>query len=148
MKWGFIALAILAGLSNPVQSAANAGLNKALGNPLLAVLVIYGVSLVGLAVLTPFLGLPFRALAEKASVVPWWAWIGGFCGLTFALSATIATREIGSATFTLTVLVAAALLSIVLDHFGIMGLERRPATWLRLLGGAAAVAGVTLVAKF
>ena len=47
-----------------------------------------------------------------------------------------------------TTLVTAVVLSIALDQFGLLGLELRPAPWPRLLGGAIAIAGVVLVARY
>ena len=48
MKWLYVPLVVLAGLSNPVQSAANTQVQKVLGNVLLASLLIYSVALCGL----------------------------------------------------------------------------------------------------
>ncbi len=45
-------LALLAGISNPLQSAANAALNKGIGQPLAATLVVYAVALCGLLICT------------------------------------------------------------------------------------------------
>ena len=103
---------------------------------MLTVLAIYLVALVALAVLAPLLGLSVRGVGQRIAVVPWWAWVGGVCNLIFVVAGAVATRRIGSATFTIVTLVCAVLLSLLLDQLGIMGLEQRPATALRLLGGA------------
>jgi bacterial/archaeal transporter family-2 protein len=147
MKAFLFALAALAGLSNPIQSAANAGLNKALG-PALTGFVVYTVAVGGLLCLSPFLGLSLRDAGSRFAAVPWWAWVGGLCNVTFVLAGALATKQIGSAAFTVTTLTCAVVLSIVLDKFGIMGLDERPITTLRLLGGALAIGGVVLVANF
>jgi hypothetical protein len=36
----------------------------------------------------------------------------------------------------------------LLDHFGLLGFEVRPATWLRILGAGLSVIGVVLIAVF
>jgi transporter family-2 protein len=148
MQWLLVGLAALAGLSNPVQSAANAGLNKALGQPVVAAFAIYGVALLGLLVLAPFVGLSLRGVGGRFATVPWWAWAGGLCNALFVIAGAVVTKQIGSASFTVIVLVSAVLLSILLDQFGLMGLERHPVSLLRLLGGALAVVGVVLVSRF
>jgi len=145
MQWLLYPLAVLAGLSNPVQSASNAGLNKTLGQVVLAALVIYGVALAGLLACAPFLGVSLRGVGGKLAEAPWWAWVGGLCNLCFVLTAALCTQKIGSAMFTVTVACSAVVLSIVLDRFGVMGLEEHPITWMRLLGGAMAVGGIALV---
>jgi bacterial/archaeal transporter family-2 protein len=147
----FYALAALAGLSNPVQSAANATLNKGVGQPIFAGLVIYAVGVVGLLLLAAgaaAFGLPFRGPAGKLGGIPWWAFVGGLCNVTFALCAAISTQKIGSAAYTVTVLVVAVLLSLVLDQFGLMGLKEHPLSWARGIGAALAVAGVVLISLF
>ena len=146
----FYGLALLAGISNPLQSAANAALNKGVGQPLAATLVVYAVALCGLSICTGVAvmsGISLTGLGKLGSL-PWWAFIGGLCQLTFTVAAAISTQKIGSAGFTVTVLVVAVVLSIALDRYGLMGLPIRDATWPRLLGAALAIVGVTLVSVF
>ena len=147
----FYALAVLAGLSNPLQSASNAALNKGTGQPLVAGMVVYAVAITALlacAVIAAIFGTPLREAAGKLGGLPWWAFVGGLCQLTFTLAAAVSTQKIGSAGFTVTVLVVAVVLSIALDQYGLMGLPVRDATWPRLLGAGLAIVGVTLVSVF
>ena len=137
-------------MSNPLQSAANAALNKEVGQPLVTGLVVYAVAVGGLLVcvgVAALAGVSFGGLG-KIGGLPWWAFVGGLCQLTFTVAAAVSTQKIGSAAFTVTVLVIAVVLSIVLDKYGLMGLPVRDATWLRMLGAALAIGGVTLVAIF
>ncbi len=146
----FYALALLAGISNPLQSAANAALNKGIGQPVAATVMVYAVALCGLLICTGIAavaGLSFAGLGKIGSL-PWWAFAGGLCQLIFTIAAAVSTQKIGSASFTVTVLVVAVVLSIALDKYGLMGLEVRDATWPRLLGAALALCGVTLVSVF
>ena len=146
----FYGLALLAGLSNPLQSAANAALNKGVGQPLATGLVVYAVAVCGLLVcvgVAAVAGASFGGLG-KLGGLPWWVFVGGLCQLTFTLAAAVSTQKIGSASFTVTGLVVAIVLSIALDKWGLMGLPGRDATWPRLLGAALAIAGVTLVSVF
>jgi len=149
MKILFFLLAIVAGLGNPLQSAANAGLNKSLG-PGLTALTVYGVALAALICALPFLGIgqssdPFM---ERISHVPWWAWAGGLFNFAFVLAGSLAAREIGSAVFTVTVASCAVVLSVILDHFGLLGLEPHAASVPRLIGAAMAIGGICLVSLF
>ncbi len=120
-------LAVVAGLSVPVQSAANSALNKGLGQVAAVLLVVYGVALLGLLASLPFLSLSLGAAFQKASALPWWAYVGGLCNLLFVIAAATATQKIGSAAFTVTTLVFAVVLSVALDHFGLLGLAKHEA---------------------
>ena len=145
MKFLLVALVVAAGLGNPVQSAGNAALNKAIGQVLPAAVAIYGVALCGVVVCSLFMGVSLRGLGTKALGAPWWAWLGGLSNLLFVLAAALTTRKIGSAVFTVTTASCAIVMSIVFDRFGIMGLPPHPLTVLRVLGGAMAVGGIALV---
>ena len=141
-------LAILAGLGNPLQSAANAGINKALGNPVVAAGCIYAVAVVTVAVVAIVWGFPLGEVLGKAGKAPWWGWLGGAFGVVFVFAGALATKQIGAGPFTVTTLVTAVVLSIALDHFGLMGLEQHSANWQRLLGGVLAIGGVVPVGLF
>ncbi len=147
MSWLYYPLVVLAGLSNPVQSAANTQIHKVLGATLLTSLLIYAVALLSLLVISPFLGWSFKD-AGKIGAIPWWAWVGGVCNMTFLVVSAVATKKVGSGAYTVITLVTALLLSLMLDQFGIMGLKERPVTVLRGIGGLLAIAGAVLVASF
>lgn len=148
MRILFYALAVAAGLSNPIQSAANAALNKGTGQPVLSGLVIYAVAVAGLLLASTVLGLSFRDLGQRLGGLPWWAFVGGLCNVLFVLAGSVGTRAIGSAAFTVTVAVLAIALSLVLDAFGLMGLAVHAISWQRLLGAGLAMIGVVLVSVF
>ncbi len=120
---------MLAGISNPVRSGSNSALNKAIRQP-------------------PFLGLSLRDLGARVAQAPWWVWLGGICNATFLFSTLIVAKRVGAGTFTTLVLTAAVITSVLLDRFGLLGFEQRPATLLRLVGGAFTIGGAFLVSKF
>ena len=145
-------IAVVSGLSNPVQSAANAALNKATHQPLLTAVVLYATAIATLLLLlagfAAVRGLSFAPLREAAATLPWWVYVGGTCNIVFVLAHAVATQKIGSGAFTVTSLVSAVVLSIVLDGKGLMGLPQHAVTWPRLVGAGLSVAGVVLVSLF
>ncbi|MCR0984466.1 DMT family transporter [Roseomonas populi] len=147
MGWLAWLAAVVAGIGNPVQSAAGARLHEGMGSTALAALVVYAVALLGLLLLSPFLGLSFRDLGPRLAGLPWWAWVGGLCNLAFVLAGMLATRPLGAGTFTVITACLAVVASILLDRFGLMGLEPRPLSAMRLLGAAMAIGAIVLVAR-
>ncbi len=139
---------VLAGISNPLQSASNATLNKALGAPLIAAFAVYAVGSLCLLACIPFLGFPLRGIGVRLHGVPAWVVLGGVCNAVFLMATLLITRKLGSATFTTLVVIAAVITSLALDHFGLLGLEARPATLPRLAGAVLAIGGVLLIAAF
>lgn len=147
MSWLGYLLAITAGLSNPVQSGANAQLNKSLQQPVMAALVVYVTGLAGLLIAT-FFSHGLRAALDKAGQVPWWAWAGGVLSLLPTITALTIARKLGSGTFTGISVTTAILCSVALDHFGWVGFEVHPASLWRIAGCALMIGGLFLVMKF
>lgn len=143
-----VLFAVIAGVSNPIQSGSNSEFLKATGAPVVAGLFIYAVGAACLLACAPFVGLPVRSAVGKAAGVWWWPVIGGVCNVAFLLVSLLVTKKLGSATFTTIVVITAVVTSVALDHFGLLGFEVRHASPFRLLGCALAVAGVLLIARF
>lgn len=148
MPWLLGAFAIIAGISNPLQSGSNATLNKVLAAPVASAFLVYAVGGLCLLACIPFLGFAPRGTGGKLAGLPWWVFIGGACNALFLMSTLLVTKKLGSATFTTIVVIAAVITSLMLDNFGLLGFAVRPLTALRLLGGALAIAGVVLIALF
>lgn len=148
MKWFLALFAVLAGISNPLQSGSNSALLKSIQAPVVGAFIVYVIGALCLLACIPFVGFPLKAATAKLGDVPWWAFIGGFCNALFLLCTLLVTKKLGSATFTTIVVISAVITSVLLDHYGLLGFEVRPATWLRLLGAGFSVVGVVLIAVF
>ncbi len=148
MTWLLSLFAVIAGISNPLQSGANSAMSKSMQAPLVAGFLVYLVGAACLLVCIPFIGLPLRSAIGKMGEVPWWAYLGGVFNAVFLVASLLVTKKLGSATFTTLVVISAVVVSVGLDNFGLLGFEMRAATPLRLLGAAFAVAGVVLISAF
>jgi bacterial/archaeal transporter family-2 protein len=148
MTWFLSLFAVLAGISNPLQSGSNSELMKVTNAPVVAAFVVYAIGSVCLLACIPLFGFSAKDTLGKLSGVPWWAFIGGICNALFLMCSLLITKRLGSATFTTLVVVSAIITSLVLDHYGLLGFEVRSVTWPRFLGGLFAIAGVALIAAF
>jgi len=134
-------IAALAGTALATQAGINAQLGKYLGHPLWATFVSFAV---GTLLMIPLLLIwrvpePAFALAAKA---PWWIWTGGAIGVFFVTAALMLAPKTGIAAFLAAMIAGQMLASLVIDHYGLIGLEVRPITWSRALGTALIVVGV------
>ena len=137
-------IAVLAGAAVPLQAASNAALGRALGHPLWATLCSL---LVSVAVLAPVL-LAARVSAPslaQASSGPPWLWLGGVAGVVYVTAALILAPRLGVANFIVCVIAGQMLASLVLDHFGLMGLPVRPTSAARLAGVLLILLGMAVV---
>lgn len=147
MVWLYLLVCLLAGALMPLQAGVNAQLARWVGHPVTASLVSFAVGTLALfaysLALRPQLPAP-GVLAEA----PWWVWAGGLLGSVFVTAAAAFAPRLGAATFISITIAGQMLVSILLDHFGLVGFAARPATAPRLVGALLLVAGVLLIRKF
>ncbi len=136
---------VLAGGATALQAPTNARLATAVSSPVNAAFVSFAVGTAALGLLA--LALQTRPDVAAARSLPWWAWVGGLYGCVFVVAAAWGVPRLGVA-LTITLMVAGQLLaSLLLDHFGAMGVPRQPINWSKVAGVALVVAGALLVRR-
>ncbi len=140
-------LVAIAGALNSVQSGANAQLVRSTERPWLAALIV---SLVTAAVFAAGWAVTGLRLPEpgRLAAVPWWAWTGGLCGATYVAATLFFAEALGASTFTGVSVTAALAISILVDHFGLVGFAQHTASPLRIAGALGMIGGLVLVARF
>lgn len=146
--WFLYMFAAVAGGLNAFQSGANATLGKTLDQPFLAALIVLAVSAVGFGIAGLITGQLAWPEADRWSHLPWWAWIGGLLGGSVLASQLFVAQQIGAGAFMGITVTAAVVVSLALDHFGLMGFKEHSANLWRILGVGLMIAGVGLVARF
>lgn len=144
MAFTSLGMALLAGAVLPFQAAANASVGRALGHP------FWGATtslLISLAVMVPMLVLAKAPHPNFANAFqgPWWLWIGGVLGAVYVASATALTPKLGAGGFLVAVVAGQMATAVVVDHFGLMGLEPRPINLMRVFGVLLILGGVFLI---
>ena len=140
-----ILVVVLAGGATALQAPTNARLATAVASPVNAALVSFAVGTVALGVVAAILHTRPDVAATRA--LPWYAWLGGAYGACFVVAAAWGVPRLGAA-MTITLMVAGQLaLSLLLDHFGALGVPRQPLNLGRIAGVALVFAGVLLVRR-
>lgn len=142
----FSALAALAGVSIVVQQILNANLRTALNSAAWSGFASYFVGLGCMALLVVALREPVPS-ASVVMRIPWWAWSGGLFGAMFIGLAILLVPQMGAAAFIALLVAGQMLASVVIDHFGALGLMQRPVDLPRLLGVVLLVGGVVLIRR-
>jgi transporter family-2 protein len=88
-----------------------------------------------------------RPSLTMAAAVPWWAWTGGCLGAAYVVLSIVLLRRLGASTVVAFVVAGQMLGALAFDQFGLMGLEPRPATPLRLAGVLLLVGGMILMRR-
>lgn len=143
----FILLAILAGIAMPTQAVVNSKLSETVGSPILAAFVSFAVGTIVLFVYILLTGMTLSDLTAAKNAPPV-ALIGGFLGAFFvSVMATIVPR-IGVAFAFSSAIAGQMLITLLMDHFGWLGVPEKPVNLWRVLGALLITIGVVLVRRF
>ncbi len=143
----FIILAVVAGVMMPTQAAINSKFADAVDSPVLAAFVSFFIGTIALFLYILATGIPLSNLADakNASAV---AWTGGILGAFFVASTVALVPRLGVAlTFSL-VIAGQMLITLVIDHFGLLGVSVKEISLPRFLGVTLITVGVILIRKF
>ena len=136
---------VFGGAATALQAPTNAKMMGAVGSPVNAAFVSFAVGTAALGILAVILQVKPDMAASRA--LPWYAWVGGLYGAIFVVAAAWGVPRLGVAT-TITLMVAGQLLlSLFLDHFGVMGVPKQPMNFGKIAGVALVLAGVLLVRR-
>ena len=138
-----VMLALGAGACLVVQASLNSSLRGALGSWAWAGLVSYvgGTLAMLLVVGLRREPLPYAASPGSAPVL----WMGGIFGALYLVLAILLLPRLGAAALIACVVAGQMLFSLLLDHFGWLGVPQQPASAARLIGAGLVLAGVALI---
>ena len=137
---------VFGGAATALQAPTNAKMMGAVGSPVNAAFVSFAVGTAALGILAVVLQVRPDMAASRA--LPWYAWVGGLYGAIFVVAAAWGVPRLGVATTIILMVAGQLLLSVVLDHFGAMGMPKQPISWGRVAGVGLVIAGVLMVRKF
>lgn len=148
MNPSFLAMlaVVIGGAATALQAPTNAKMMGAVGSPVNAALVSFAVGTAALGLLAVIL--QTRPDMAAARALPAYAWVGGLYGAIFVVAAAWGVPRLGVATTIILMVAGQLLLSVVLDHFGAMGMPKQPISWGRVAGVLMVVGGVLMVRRF
>ncbi len=138
---------LIAGVLQAWGPPMNSALNKALVNPWLASVVSFLpiIALLGVVLLCWPRQLP---TTESLSQMPWWAPLGGLIGSFAVVAGLMFVSKVGAGAFAGLTITANILMSLVIDKFGMFGMETHALGAGRMVGAALMVAGIALISYF
>jgi transporter family-2 protein len=83
----------------------------------------------------------------EALRAPKWLWVGAFMGVFIVLTITVAAPEIGVVAVTALLIAGQLGTAVLIDRFGVFGVERIGLSWPRVVGIALLVAGAALTLR-
>lgn len=136
-------LAFIAGATMAVQGSLNAALGKLIGL-LEATFVVHLVGTGALVILLFVFRLDQGGLGNLEKV-PVYLYLGGLLSVAIIYAVLSSIAGIGVATATTAIIVGQVGTALLIDHFGLFGLERHAFSWLQAAGMALLALGAKLM---
>ncbi|MEY3672288.1 MAG: hypothetical protein RI904_1945 [Pseudomonadota bacterium] len=133
--------AALAGAFIPVMAILNGRLGKSMGEALHASVILFGVGFLFCLTVALVLTKSLPQATDLANAKPI-EYLGGFIVGFYVISATLLAPRIGLANFIVCAVSAQIIISVVIDHYGLLGAAVRPVSLTRLLGVGLLIAGI------
>jgi bacterial/archaeal transporter family-2 protein len=145
--WVLILIAIVAGILAPLQAAANNRLALTLDSAMLSALVSFVVGTLTMFVYVVASGAPLSNLGLMKEAPPI-ALTGGLMGAFFVAATVFLLPKLGVAmTFSL-VIAGQMLITIIIDHYGLLGVPVKEISLARVGGIVLIICGTILIRKF
>jgi transporter family-2 protein len=141
----FYILAVLIGLTSPLQTAVNSRLRASVGDAIVAAFISFVISVILLAALFFATGEYLLPTASDALSAPWWAWLGGVFGMIFVATIIPLFKAIGSVQSIVLPIFGQIVSSLIIDNYGWLGMPHHAVTPIRLFGVLLVFVGVILV---
>lgn len=124
-------IAAAAGAAMALQGSLNSVLSKETGL-LEATLIVH---IIGLA----FLGVLFALQLNDGNLLdagkaPWYTFFGGILGVAIVYGVVVAIPQVGVASATTAIIISQVTVAMLIDHFGLFGLQAIPFNWYKLAG--------------
>jgi len=140
MQFILAALAVVAGAAVAFQGATNQGLLKSVGiGPALVINTL--IVLIGVTGLWLGTGARTTFFPTGAS---WPLYLGGVFGFIVIAAAVVVFPRLGAAYAVALMVCGQCLAALIIDHYGLMGMAKSPATLQRMIGVLLVVAGVAV----
>ena len=138
-------LTVFAGGLIAMQAPINSMLGKSVGT-FAAASVSFIVGTIALVLITVLVGGGFGDVGE-ARHLSWYYLLGGVLGAVYVTTARVAVRSLGAGGVTAATIAGQLTLSLVIDQLGILGVDKQPITWERVVGVLLLAAGTFLIIR-
>lgn len=144
LAMGQIVLAVLCGVATAYQPGINARFAEHAGSKIHGGVLNFAVGLVAMVTVAVALraGVPD---VQRLSQGPWWMWTGGLCGAFFVTLSLILVPKMGVTSYLAAMLAGQFVASLIIDHYGHVGLPVQAITPGKIIGVTLMVGGVVCV---
>lgn len=146
MIYVLILTAVFIGTLMPIQAGINAEFTRFLKHPYLVPIISLIVGTIGLSFLLLLQGVTMNDL-KRVTEAPPYMFLGGILSAIFVTAAMIFIPKLGATTMIASYVTGQLVMSVIIDHYGLMNLTPQPINMTRILGVILLFAGLFLVVK-
>lgn len=147
MKYVLWFFTLIVGALMPVQAILNTRLGRQIGGPLMGSLISFCVGLICLLGLNLISNYSAVVQLKPATTSPWYIWLGGVLGAIFVGYITWVNQKQGVALTFALVVSGQIFVSLLIDHYGLLGSAIRTITLEKIAGAILIIAGLILIKK-
>lgn len=144
----FYLLSLISGFALTLQVGINGALRSKIGNPILSSFISFAVGALGLALVFFFTILKgTNTLPDSNNVksISWWMFTGGLLGAFYIFVTIFTSPKIGFANMFSLVICGQIILSVIFDHFGLLGNQTHLLNPYRIVGVILLILGVYII---
>jgi transporter family-2 protein len=138
-------LVVAAGTAIGAQAPINGELGRSIGT-FQAATVNFAVGLLLLLAIVAIAEGGFGRFGDIGQA-PWWALLGGACGVAIVSASIVGVGHLGAGGVTAAVVAGQLTASVVIDQYGLFGVEKQSLTAAKLAGIAMLALGVYLIVR-
>ncbi|MCD7811295.1 MAG: DMT family transporter [Ruminococcus sp.] len=147
--WLWRIFGVAAGMVTAAQLAFNGKLGKVVGSPIKASVISYIVGIIFLTLICIVVKIRSKNTDKKSSEkYPWWIWTGGILGGIYILANLSLAGSIGVGTTVIVLLTGSTIGGLLVDHFGLLGSERKPVNLKKIIGVMVMIIGAAMIKLF
>jgi bacterial/archaeal transporter family-2 protein len=147
MQYIYFILAFLCGAIYPIQGSMNGRLLTHVAHPIITAIVSFLVGLLGLILYGIVTKVPWQQTAEIKNA-PFFSLLGGLLGAFYVGTVVIILPRLGMVlTFSL-IIAGQIVLSLIIDHFGLLGNAVRQISLGKMLGVILLGISIFIIRKF
>jgi bacterial/archaeal transporter family-2 protein len=147
MRYILMLSTLFIGAILPVQAVLNTKLGKQTGGPMISSLLSFLVGLIGLIIINLVTNYTALSNMKLLSVSPWYVWMGGLLGAIYVTVIIFVNQQQGVALTFALVVAGQIFISLLIDHFGLLGSIVRPVSIPKIIGALLIIAGLVLIKK-
>jgi len=147
MRYMLMLSTLFIGALLPLQAVLNTKLGKQTGGPLISSMLSFLVGLIFLFAINLLVNYTALSNMKLLSVSPRYMWLGGLLGAIYVSCVIFINQQQGVAlTFALAI-AGQIFISLLIDHFGLLGAYVRPMSMSKIVGALLIIGGLFLIKK-